>query len=537
MAEDVIKVRVEADGQQAKAELAGVSQSIDQVGKSAEQAGSASKTFSERAVEVKDLWSAASTALQQGERAIAALTNGLKDVAKQAGLSGDALDDFNRRMDSIPTNPFKAVISGIGEVVGQLREWADADEKVRLAMLARISAEEADKLSIKELNKLVSEHVGQLDERRAAIEKLTDAIRPNSDALKVQAENLVEAARRAQESGALSAEATEVLQQQVQKLLDSFAQSGEVVPAALAAIADKYEVVTTRAEEAAEAQADASEKAEEAAQREIEAAEKAAAKEEERAVREAEAHAKRVAAALDAAIAKEEAAAREVAAAEAGVRAIEDELRQFADADTPEGLAELNAELADLRSQDILTPQQLKRLQDLEDITGSITAKMRDWRVVSEKLAKQDEILTRLEKARAKALELEDERLAAMLETLAIQNREFREAANTTNDFGGAAGDAAMSFEELERANADALDTAGRFGGEADDLAGTLGDLGEAAGDFSKELGDLAKETDKADSGFGKMGEQADELIPKLEEIKRLVSEIKEEAGSISLGL
>ncbi|HPA81594.1 MAG TPA: hypothetical protein PLS95_12325, partial [Thermoanaerobaculales bacterium] len=218
-------------------------------------------------------------------------------------------------------------------------------------------------------------------------------------------------------------------------------------------------------------------------------------------------------------------------------RAIEDELQQFADADTPEGLAELNAELADLRSQDILTPQQLKRLQDLEDITGSITAKTKDWRVESEKLAKQDEILTRLEEARAKALELEDERLAAMLETLAIQNQEFREAANTTNDFGGAAGDAAMSFEELERANADALDTAGRFGGEADDLAGTLGDLGEAAGDFSKELGDLAKETDKADSGFGKMGEQADELIPKLEEIKRLVSEIKEEAGSISLGL
>lgn len=498
MAEDVIKVRVEADGQQAKAELAGVSKSIEEVGGSA---GRAQQAAGDLAGKLGDLVRTTSQLREFIGKAIGAI--GLATATFRVFYEGtrdviEGLEKIGIEIDGPLTSAFSRLTDamvGADEQLGEIKTAFNSLSKEQL-----------------QAQSILDKYVNTLQKKRDELAATAVAI------------------DRQVASEKASGEVQKTTLEWIQKTLDAYVALGDAIPPALQKTADALGVMASEQEAAAEA-------AEKAAAREIEAAEKAAAKEEERAVREAEAHAKRVAAALDAAIAKEEAAAREVAAAEAGVRAIEDELRQFADADTPEGLAELNAELADLRSQDILTPQQLKRLQDLEDITGSIWAKTKDWRVESEKLAKQDEILTRLEKARAKALELEEKRLAAMLETLAIQNQEFREAANTTNDFGGAAGDAAMSFEELERANADALDTAGRFGGEADDLAGTLGDLGEAAGDFSKELGDLAKETDKADSGFGKMGEQADELIPKLEEIKRLVSEIKEEAGSISLGL
>ena len=517
MAEDVIKVRVEADGQQAKAELAGVSKSIEEVGESAKTSsaglGGLVEKYSSlieaagKFVVASKLIGAALAGVSKAVRDISALYGGLDDETGELVNSTEKLGQAIARLDIMEA------AAQLGRTLANVYiDLTDATKSAAVSNDAYLASVAKAREQLESVIAIQNSFVQGLERERAALD--------------LRAQAFV----RQAESERLAGEVQDATRDQLQKLLETYARLGDAVPANLQKVTDALGIVTREQEAAAEA-------AEKAAAREIEAAEKAAAREEERAVREAEAHAKRVAAALDAAIAKEEAAAREVAAAEAGVRAIEDELRQFADADTPEGLAELNAELADLRSQDILTPQQLKRLQDLEDITGSITAGARDWRVESEKLAKQNKILTRLEEARAKALELEEKRLAAMLETLAIQNREFREAANTTNDFGGAAGDAAMSFEELERANADALDTAGRFGGEADDLAGTLGDLGEAAGDFSKELGDLAKETDKADSGFGKMGEQADELIPKLEEIKRLVSEIKEEAGSISLGL
>lgn len=447
---------------------------------------------------------AAFSALGRGVRELGSLYGGLDDETAELADSTEKLGRSIASLDVIET------AAQLGRTLANVYiDLTNATKGAAVANDAYLASQSKARNALLGALAVQREYVQELANERQALSDRTAA--------------LVRQAQSEQQAG----EVQKRTREELQALLEAYESLGDRVPESLQKVTDALGIKSQAAQDAANASV-------EGADREIEAAEKAALAEEARAEREAEAHAKRAQAALDAAIAKEEAAAKEAAAAEANVKKIEDELDQFAQATTPEGLEELNAELDSLRAQDILTPEQLKRLQDLEDATGSITAKTRDWRVESEKLAKQEEILDRLQQARAQALEAEDARLAALIETLQLQNQATDEAAGFTADLGGAAGDAAMSFEELERANEASLDALDRFGPATEETGDALGEFGESVGEVTDSLKDLNEETDE--EGFGKMGKQVGELIPRLEQIKNLVIEIKQEAAGISLG-
>lgn len=499
MGEDTIKVRIEADGQQAKAELAGVSQSLDDLGDSAKQAGAGTGSL---------------------EGALSELRNGLPDLL---GKLGQIVGTVGAAVAT-----FKVFYQGTREVIDGLESLGvEIDGPLTSAFQKLTDAVVGADAELGEIKTAFN----TLSEEQLRAQSILDKY---VGGLQKKREELVATALAIERQVASEKAAGEVQRstlEWIQKALDSYAALGDTVPAALQKVADSLGIMSSEQEKAAEA-------AEKASEQEAEAAERAAAKEEERAAREVEAHAKRVAAALEAALAKEEAAAREVAAAQAAVRAVEGELEEFADAQrTPEALGKLNEELDELRSQPFLTDQQMKRLNDLQDITGSLAVSSRDWRVEREKTIAQEKILDKLDDARRKEYQAEEEQLDSLIDSLHEQNREFRENAEVSRDAGGAAGEAALSFRDLERQNAENLETMGRFGKATAQAAGSLENVGDAAGGIGEQMGELSEETDKAETGFSKMNAQADELIPKLERIEELVERIKKEAASISLGL
>ncbi len=541
MADDTVKIRIEADAGNAVKELDGVAGSVERVGDAATEASEPVKTFADRALEVRDQWQAAQVAMAQAERAIDGVAKGLVEAAEFAGIAGQKLEDFKRRMEDLPRNPFSAVVYGIRESINEFQRWQTEEEKVRLATALRIPLEEAESMTLAQLNERYEENIGKLRSRRAEIDKLSDSILGNADAMRRQSENLVQAVQEAEAAGNLSEQAIESISEKTQKLIDDYARASEQVPEALQKIADRYGVVSSAAEEAAVAAEKtaqkASEEAEKQAQREIEAAEKAAAKEEERAAREVAAHAKRMAAMAEAAAKKIETAEAEAAKADQQYQEAVDQFDALASQDTPEAVAKLKDELANLRDQDIITPQQLARMAELEDTIGNLTVGTGKLAIQQERLRIEDEAWLKVVEARNKAQEAEEARLDAYLDQARENTEATADLAGATEDAGGAAGDAALSFEELGRQNEENLRQFDNLGESAGEVGDSLGELGDAVGSVGESLDELSEKTDGKDTGFEKMSTQADDLIPKLEQIKGLVIEIRKEAASISLGV
>lgn len=461
-------------------------------------------------------------------------------IGEAAGASKADVEKLQEFLRSIPTDPLEALQIWVKKVAHEIENYTHAEEKATLAGALHVDQMKAEEMSVADLQKAYDKLIGKLRERREEIDELVGA---SAKDIQRQAENVIEAIRRIEAKGALTAEAQERVKQMIQGALDAARAANEGVPALLQEQADKYQVVTSIAEEQIETDKKRAEQAEKtasqkaaAAAKEEQAARAAGEAEQERARVEIEAAKARQKAAEEAAAAKVKAANEEVAAAQAAVKAEEEIYGSRPDTNSAEGVSRLKQELSeldDIQQRAALSAEQLARKFDLEEQIRAAEVQRRSAAERQRALDAEEAAYQKLKAARDAMAAAEERALQASIDQLRLKEKQqlqTEQLTGSTTAMAEAAFKASMGIEDL----GDAL---GAAGGPAGDMAGTTEEIAKALDEGKDSVEEMKEKVkDLQTEGLNPLLAQAREFLKIAPAIEAAFARISAAAAAIRMG-
>lgn len=478
---------------------------------------------------------AALTALRAAKEGV---VDTIGEVGRAAGVSAEGVERLQTFIRDIPTDPIEALTVWLGKVKVAVENYVSAEEKATYAAALHIPKLQAEKMSVDELEKAYNKLIGKIRQRQAEIEGLVGG---SAQDVQRQADNVLEAIRRIEAKGAVSAEAAENIKSLLQGAIDVALTANEQVPASLQQAADKYGVLSSSMEETARKADETAKRSAAAAKREQEAAEASAAKQEERAAREVAASEQRAAAAEAEAKRKIEAIQTEIAAAEERVAAAQ--AAYEAEVAKNEQTEQGDKELEQLRAKGVLTAEEQARLEELTRANLSNAAAIEKRRQAGEAQRREDEAWIQVEEER---LRLEEKQSEWLTESLA-QSDARRQASYDETEAAKYRTEGARDLFAAEKALADELVKQGKATREQADAhlaaseaahnsALAASELTEAAKPAAQALGEVGEKGKSASDGMKATAEDAKAVTEQLREMRDLIVEINSLLPAMRLG-